>query len=206
MNPAVLGLLGPLFFVGAFLVLGATRENYSPIRTFVSQLSLNGGGAWQVANFVISGSLVLLFGLSLRDVVAPATASAGTWIAVSVVGLGLVFLGILRDDGWLGYPPGSPPNIGLPRSWHGWGHLSTAGVTAVGILLGPLGVAFGPFTPAPLWMAYCLFTPAAFLGIYATGLLSANGMVWPGHGGLFQRAALIVGLAWIAVLAIRLLV
>jgi hypothetical protein len=205
MNPAVFGLLGPLLFIGAFLVLGAVRPNYSPIRVFVSQLSLNGGGGWQVANFIASGVLVLVFGWALRDVVKPGILSPWTWPAVTVVGVGLILLGFFRDDGWFGYPPGSPPAIGMPRSWHGWGHLSTACVTAVGIVLGPLGVLVASGSSDATWIAYCLVTPVAFLGLYGLGLASSQGWVLPDRAGLFQRAALITGLAWIAVLALRLL-
>jgi hypothetical protein len=197
-------LIGPILFVVAFLVLGAIRPNYSPIKVFVSQLSLNGGGDWQVANFVVSGALILVFGLALRDVIATGLGS-WTWIAVSVVGVGLVLLGVFKDDGWFGYPPGSPQGIGMPRSWHGWGHVSTASVTAVGIVLGPLGAVLTGGGSDTLWTAYSLACPFLFLGLYAFGLASSQGWVLPDRAGVFQRLSLATGLTWIAVLAVRLL-
>jgi hypothetical protein len=198
-------VIGPILFVVGFLILGAIRPNYSPIKVFVSQLSLNGSGGWQVANFVVSGVLILAFGVGLRDVVAVGLIGSWTWIAVSVVGVGLVLLGAFKDDGWFGYPPGSPQGIGMPRSWHGWGHLSTASVTAAGIILAPLGVVVTGGGSDALWTAYSLACPFLFLGLYAVGLASSQGWVLPDRAGVFQRLSLATGLTWIAVLAVRLL-
>ena len=53
------GVVGPAFFVVSFLVQGAVRPGYDPLRHPVSSLSLGGGAAWvQPATFLITGLLV----------------------------------------------------------------------------------------------------------------------------------------------------
>src|SRR5262245_18564948 len=53
------GIIGPLFFIIAFLIEGATRADYNPFRHPVSSLSIGELGWMQAANFIISGSLIL---------------------------------------------------------------------------------------------------------------------------------------------------
>jgi hypothetical protein len=49
------GVIGALFFVAAFLIEGATRAGYDPMRHPVSSLSLDGFGWTQTLNFLITG-------------------------------------------------------------------------------------------------------------------------------------------------------
>jgi hypothetical protein len=66
---------GPLF-VAAFLVEGATRADYDPLRHPVSSLQLGGTIGWtQIANFIIAGLLTLGFALGVRSALWPSTCS-----------------------------------------------------------------------------------------------------------------------------------
>ena len=49
------GVVGPPLFVATFLIEGATRRGYDPIRLQVSYLSLSDQGWMQIANFCLSG-------------------------------------------------------------------------------------------------------------------------------------------------------
>ncbi len=69
------GIIGPVLFVVAFLVVGSIRADYDPLRVFVSQLSLGDQGWLQIANFVISGFLIVAFAFGLREVFASGPAS-----------------------------------------------------------------------------------------------------------------------------------
>lgn len=60
------GVIGPLLFIVVFLFEGATRPGYNAWRMFVSQLATGPGGWVQVANFLVFGSLMLVFALGLR--------------------------------------------------------------------------------------------------------------------------------------------
>jgi hypothetical protein len=57
-------IAGPLFTV-AWLVEGATRADYSPLRHPVSSLALGEFGWTQVANFIVTGLLTLAFAVGL---------------------------------------------------------------------------------------------------------------------------------------------
>jgi hypothetical membrane protein len=61
------GVVGPAFFVASFLVQGALRQAYDPLRHPISSLSLSGGAAaWvQPATFLITGLLVIAFAVGL---------------------------------------------------------------------------------------------------------------------------------------------
>ncbi len=108
------GLVGPLFFIVVFLMEGATRADYDPLRQPVSSLSIGDLGWMQSANFIISGVLILAFALGLWFVLRrtgdASTPSPSTWgpVLIGLVGLGLIGAGIFTCDPMAGYPPGTP--------------------------------------------------------------------------------------------------
>lgn len=205
--PFVMGILGPALFIGILLFEGATRPHYDPIKTFVSQLSLDGGGWIQIASFVVSGLFIGAFGLGLRDLVAIGRAPRRGWAAICLAGLGLIGAGVFVDDPWLGYPPGAPPGIDLPVSPHGWGHLLSALVAFVGLVGAPLIFArWFALQRHRLWFAYSVASATLFPALYVAALGSALAVGVPsGYAGLLQRASLVTALAWIALLAVQLL-
>ena len=71
------GAIGSLLFVVAFLVEGATRANYDPLRHPVSSLALGDWGWTQTANFIVAGLLTLVFSVGLRRAFRPRRAQAG---------------------------------------------------------------------------------------------------------------------------------
>ncbi len=76
------GIIGGPVFVLAFLVEGATRANYDPLRHPVSSLALGDSGWTQTTNFIVTGLLTLAL--------APSTARRGpipsaVMLAISVV-------------------------------------------------------------------------------------------------------------------------
>src|SRR6478672_6436559 len=64
--PYLCGAVGGPLFVVAFLVQGAVRPGYDPMRHPVSSLALGPSGWTQVANFVVTGLLMLVFAVGLR--------------------------------------------------------------------------------------------------------------------------------------------
>ncbi len=67
-------IAGPLFVL-VFLVEGATRAGYDPLRHPVSSLALGDHGWTQIANFVVAGLLTLAFAAGLRLALWPARGS-----------------------------------------------------------------------------------------------------------------------------------
>jgi hypothetical protein len=59
------GAAGAPLFVIAFLIEGATRPGYNPVRLPISLLSLGDLGWTQTANFILDGVLMLGFAVGL---------------------------------------------------------------------------------------------------------------------------------------------
>lgn len=191
-----LGVAGTALFVLTFLIDGATRPGYRPVRHPISALAL--GDRWwvQTANFVVSGALITL--------AAPAVAeAAGSWwlaIAIAVFGLSLVASGVFPMDPMRAYPPGTPDRtpeqFSTWHQWHDW-----AGVAVFTSL--PVAALIAAFVlPGGLWTWYSAVTAAVF-----TGLFIAFGMAWESdspRAGLIQRATVAVGWLWLALLCAHL--
>jgi hypothetical protein len=99
-------MAGPLYvIVGLFQILN--REGFDMRRHALSLLS-NGNLGWiQIANFILSGLLVLAGAMGIRRAVYPGRASTWGPILLAIYGLGLIDAGIFVADPALGFPPGT---------------------------------------------------------------------------------------------------
>ena len=149
---------GPLFFA-IFLIAGALRPDYDPLRHPVSSLELGPTGWVQSLNFILTGTLVVLFGIGIRSTVRKLGGGRTVPILFMLVGAGLIGAGLFAPDPLSGYPPGTPPrrcfaltapgvarpllNAGVHRIARGLHHLvsalSEAPQNRLGDLLRPLG-------------------------------------------------------------------
>ncbi len=84
---------GPLFVV-VFVIEGALRPDYSPVRQPLSSLSIGGPGWMQMANFLVTGLLVVAFALGLQQ------CGKGRWlpILVGLIGVGLIGASVFTCD------------------------------------------------------------------------------------------------------------
>lgn len=118
---------GPLFLATA-LGQATVREGFDLTRHPLSLLALGEGGWVQIANFVVSGALVVAAASGMARV-----PEAGTWgpRLVGVFGVGLVLSGVFVTDAGAGFPAGAP--AGAPvMSWHGIAHEIGFGVAVLG--------------------------------------------------------------------------
>lgn len=99
---------GPLFFA-IFLIAGALRPDYDPLRHPVSSLELGPTGWVQSLNFILTGTLVVLFGIGIRSTVRKLGGGRTVPILFMLVGAGLIGAGLFAPDPLSGYPPGTPP-------------------------------------------------------------------------------------------------
>ncbi|MEU1598536.1 DUF998 domain-containing protein [Streptomyces sp. NPDC005708] len=121
---------GPLY-VGTALIQGLTREGFDLTRHDVSLLA-NGSLGWiQIANFLVSGLLVVACANGLRR--TPRPESGGTWgpRLLAGYGAGVMIAGVFPADPSDGFPPGTPLGKDPAISWHGFAHL---GFAALGFL------------------------------------------------------------------------
>ena len=194
------GLLpGPIFVV-SFVIQGALRPGYDPLRHPVSALSLGPGGWVQMVTFWLTGLLVIAFAIGLRRV----DIGRATPILLAIVGLGFLAAGFFACDPISGYPVGSP--IPAPRTPHGIAHdlFSTPVFT---VLPAAMIVMARHFHRAGdrVWT---LLSAAAAPVFFACFVLASvgfgqNPLLMP-YAGLWQRLALIIGLGWLGLLAVRL--
>ena len=200
------GAIGPLLFIVVFLIEGATRSDYNPLRYPVSSLSIGNLGWIQAANFLMVGLLLIAFAIGLRR--ALRASRGGVWgpLLIGLVGLGLFGAGIFTTDPIFGYPS-SAPLVLAQYSFHGHLHdlfslLFFVGLPAACFVFCRRFATLGERG----WAVYSILTG---LGILVTFVLAAIGFdqnpSLVNFAGVFQRLSIIIGLTWIALLAFRLM-
>jgi hypothetical protein len=191
------GAIASPLFVAAFLIEGATRAYYDPLRHPVSSLAFGDSGWTQRANFLVTGLLMLAFAIGLRRALRPLAGSTWGPLLVGACAIGLLGAGIFVADPMNGYPPGTPDKR-LDYSTHGVLHDLSSTLVFLG-----LPVACFVFSR---WLIYSAVTAVVFLGAFilsSAGFGQAEGLV--DLAGLFQRVTLIVGFGWLTLLAVRFL-
>ncbi|GAA0278944.1 DUF998 domain-containing protein [Cryptosporangium japonicum] len=104
---------GPLFVV-AWAVQAFTRDGFDPGRHPVSLLALGDLGWVQIANFVLTGGLLVLAGVGSR----PRRGGA----LIAGFGVGMIVAGVFVTDAGAGFPAGAPAGAPERLSWHGIMH------------------------------------------------------------------------------------
>jgi hypothetical protein len=196
---------GPLFVV-AFLVEGATRADYDPLRHPVSSLALGGWGWTQTANFIAAGLLTLAFAAGLRRALRPSGGSTWGPLLVGTWAVGLLGAGVFVTDPVSGYPPGSPDRA-LGYSWHGAVHdlFSLTAFVALAAACFVFGRRFA-MRDERGWAIYSVvsgFVFALAFVLASAGFGQAGGLV--DLAGLLQRVSVAVGFGWLPLLAVHLL-
>jgi Protein of unknown function (DUF998) len=194
---------GPLF-VSVFLIEGARRPDYEPLRHPVSSLSLGPSGWVQAANFATAGLLYVAGAAGLARSPGQAPCGPIAAAALGATGLGLLGSAVFRTDPVSGYPPGTPD---APAKTTTTGIMHT--VAAVPVFLGIPAAAFACAWRShrcgrPGWAAYSAATGASMLttmGLAGAGFSQDPRLV--NYGGLFQRAAIVSGFSWLTALSSR---
>ena len=195
------GVVGPLLFIVTVLIEGATRPGYNAWHLPVSLLSLGPAGWTQVANFLISGSLIVFFAIGMRRVLRTGKGSIWGPIAVGGTGLALIGAGLFSIDPTLGYPPGAPTASTL----HGALHLLVSNLMFITFTAACLVLA-RRFAADPAWHGWAFISIAAAalfigLGVASTVVLSPDPQ---SPAGLLQRLSLLAECGWLSLFAWRL--
>lgn len=198
-------IAGPLFVV-AFLIEGATRDSYHPMRHAVSSLA-NGPYGWaQTANFLVTGALVLLAAVGWRSALRPGKASLFGPLFLGLWGIGLIGAGVFEADPVSGYPPGTPA-MADPMSTMGILHdvFSLIGFASVPLASWALTRRFAGARQWG-WAIYSVLSGALFLVLFfvcSAGFSQVEGLV--DVAGLVQRVTVVIGFAWITAVSLHLL-
>jgi hypothetical protein len=194
---------GPLFLLTA-VAEGATRADYDPLRHPVSSLALGPPGWVQVANFSVAGALYLGYAVGLWR--APRTV-VGTRIGTILIGaaaVGLLGAAAFLTDPVSGYPPGTP-SAAADYTTSGALHDLFSAPTFLG--LPAAGFVFGHWfrkSGNRRWATYSSGSAVMMLVFFGLASAAFNQVpVLVSIGGLFQRATVAIGFAWLTGLAIH---
>ena len=170
------GLIGPVAFVGAWSLAGATAARYSPVDDAISDLAAVDASTRVVmtVGFVLFGVGIVAFGVALREAF-----EGWAWIAAVVTGGSTIGVAATPLGGWSG--------DAVHATFAGLGY---AAIVALPLLAAPALVRTGR------WRGAC--------GSILTGAISALCLVASTFGpvhGLWQRLGLTAGDVWIVVVA-----
>jgi hypothetical protein len=193
-------IAGPLY-VALVLVQAFIRPGFDLARDDASLLS-NGGLGWiQIANFLITGLMVIACAVGVRR--AMAGGRGATWGPglLAMFGVGMIAAGIFVADPMNGFPVGTPAGRPEVISTHGILHLVAAGIGFLCFVAACFVVA-RRFAAEHRrgWTGFSLTTGVLFLAAFA-GLASGSGSplvviaFW---------AALLVAWLWLGALSVHL--
>lgn len=193
---ALAGMAGAVLFVSVFTIEGYLRPGYDPRSMFVSELSLGSRGWIQIANFIVTGLLVLLFSRAVAAEFSAGRASKAGPILLTIIGFGLLVSGPLVMD-----PAPTPRDLMTLRSRLHWGF---GGLI---FSLSPVScfVFWSRFRRDPKWQSLTWWTLAIGVITGAAVILMSIGPTrppappnaWNEWSGLLQRSVLIPYFVWL---------
>jgi hypothetical protein len=194
---------GPLF-VAVFLLEGAVREGYRPLRHPVSSLALGPRGWIQAANFAVAGTLFLAGAAGLARAGDRAAGRRVAPALIGAAGAGLIGAAVFPTDPVSGYPPGTPEALTQPSA-AGTVHNLAALPVFLGLPAAALACGWQSWRAGQhrfgLYSAGTALTMLATMPLAGAGFGQAPRLA--NLGGLFQRASIITGFAWLTALSAR---
>ncbi len=179
---------GPLYLV-VFVAQVILRDGFDVTR-HAGSLLMNGPAGWvQGANFVLTGTLLVLAAVGVRS-------AGATWAGrlLGVYGASFVVAGLFPPDPAFGFPPGAPERNGA-LSWPAAVHFAAGGIGFLCFLACCLIFARSFARSGERgWAVFSAVTGLLFLAAFA-GIASGSG----GKGlALAFVGAVLLGFAWIA--------
>jgi hypothetical protein len=121
------GIIAGPFYVAVSLAQAWTRDGFDLTKHAWSLLS-NGELGWiQIANFILTGVMVVAAAAGLRRALTHGRGHTWAPLLISVYGVSLIAAGIFRADPAQGFPVGTPPDAS-EISWHGMLHFTAGGI------------------------------------------------------------------------------
>lgn len=120
-------IAGPLY-VAVVLIQVLLRPGFDLLRDDVSLLS-NGALGWiQIANFVVTGAMVVAWAIGVQRTLKGGLAATWAPRLLGLYGAGLIAAGIFVADPMNGFPAGAPAGRPASMSLHGTLHIAAAGI------------------------------------------------------------------------------
>ena len=185
-------LAGPLYVIVG-LTQAAIRPGFDLTRHPLSLLS-NGDLGWiQIANFVVTGSLVVAGAIGLKRALPSGRGRIWARRMLALYGVGLIGAGIFIADPALGFPPGTPAENN-PISWHGLLHFLGGTIGFIGFIATCLIFArrFNELGQSG-WSVFSLITGVLFLAAFLAIASGSRGPV-----SVYLALAVALGFAWLS--------
>lgn len=195
------GVLDGPGFVVALLVEGSLRPGYDQLHNYGSQLSETSAGWAQIANFLITGVLMIGCAVGMGRTLSGGRTARWAPRLIGVFGSALIVAGVFVTDPEIGYPAGTPSGAALSHSWPGTVH-GVAGLIAFTSLAAAALVLARRWIRDPAWRAWgiyslCTGVAVVVLFVVTTTAASIGGPLEP-VTGLLQRLSIIIGWFWVA--------
>ena len=190
---------GPLYIIVGVIQL-FIRPGFDIRRHALSLLS-NGDLGWiQIANFEVSGLLVIAGALGMWR--ALRGSRGGSWgsLLLGLYGLGLLGAGMFTADPALGFPPGTPADA-TAISWHGMLHFMAGGIGFLGLIAACF--VFARRFAALKQVGWAIYSVATGVIFFAAFFGIASGSKGAGVSLAFA-IAVVIAWVWISVIAVRL--
>jgi len=201
-------LAGPFFSI-VWFIQGLTRSGYDPMRYAISSLSVGELGWIQMANFLITGSLLLAFAVALRQILHGPSGSVWGPLLIGLAGVGLIGAGLFVTDPLNGYPPGTPL-LPTERTTHGilhdlFGVPVFLGLPIASLVFSRLFARRGEHN----WARYSRLSGIGMFAVFFVARLGFRMLeTYPAlaaNFGLLQRITLTIGFTWLTLLAVHML-
>jgi Protein of unknown function (DUF998) len=193
---------GPVF-IAVFLVEGAIRDGYRPLRHPVSSLALGSRGWIQTGNFAVAGTLFLAGAAGLARAGDPAASRRAAPALIGAAGAGLIGAALFPTDPVSGYPQTAGVLTGPSRT--GTAHNVAAVPVFFGLPAAALAASWRSWRAGQrrfgLYSAGTAVTMLATIALAGAGFGQSPRLVR--FGGLFQRVSIIAGFAWLTALSVR---
>jgi hypothetical protein len=198
------GLAAGPVFTATFLLEGATRDGYRPLRHPVSSLALGPRGWVQTANFTVTGTLFLAGAAGLWRAGHHGASTHAAPALIAAAGLGLLSAAVFPTDPVSGYPPGTPPAPPSPSRTGTAHNLAAipffAGLPAAALVSGRQSWRTGQ-------RGFARYSAVTALTMLTTAVLSGAGFGQSPRlvtvAGLLQRISIITGLTWLTTRSAR---
>ena len=196
------GMAGSVLFVAVFWIEGWLRPGYQAHAMLVSELSLGPRGWVQIANFMVTGALLLLFCRGAAAAFIRSRLQKAGCMIMAAIGAGLLVSGPLVMD-----PVHTP--LGLMR-WQGFAHQLIGALVFV-LMPACCFVFFCIFGKHRDWR--CLRWPTLAAGLVLTVFLGfmriaqdqyLQAYPFTEYIGYIQRGALMMFMAWMFAFSLRL--
>ena len=193
-------LAGPIYIiVGIAQVL--TRDGFDITRHPLSMMSLGDLGWIQIANFNVTGLLVIAGALGLRRLAQADKLLRWGALLLGIYGLGVLGGGLFLTDPAIGFPPGTPDTYPQTMSWHGLLHFIFGQIGFLALIAASFVYA-RYFAKNGLrgWAMFSALTGGIFLFAIVASVVTAAGdsSAW---GLLALYVAVVLAWIWLAALS-----